>query len=535
MAAFNTTSIKLDMPELDGSQLIAKSAGVALATISVFFFVMGRLSLDNLSANPLRLVHNIRSFLRKRWHAWQFLVHGPDIIDNEYKKANGKPFEVFAPDNRYVFVTSPEHIRELDTAPDGTMSQQEAAKQILLPMYTMKGFNWFTKRGVDSMGYIRTIRTLLTNHLPQLVPDLSILMKSHFDEMYTQYSSVNGVKQSPIYESIVKLVVLSNAYSFFGKDLARNEEFLTSALQYVEEVAMGAELLKLVPAVLRPYVAWFTTRRFKAQEAMFATLTSVAAQRCEERELKKLGHTVPKHTDCIQWIMETSPRENPWQAERIVHELLAIWFGSIHGIATTTLFTIHDLCLHPKYVEPLRKELRQHYTEFERSGEGLPLLDSFIRESARLSPLESMSTRRAALLPFTLSDGTQIKPNQWLCIPSRSLMQDAKYYPDPLAFHGFRFVDSTTVNPEVREKFQILQPEPAKLTEIGDTFHIWGTGRMSCPGRYYAAATMKVIVGQIIMNYSLKLSSQVAPRSWTWRSALVPKRDITVDLTPLET
>lgn len=61
-----------------------------------------------------------------------------------------------------------------------------------------------------------------------------------------------------------------------------------------------------------------------------------------------------------------------------------------HVVCQTVSFTIHDLCLHPEYVAPLRKELESpEYLEFERTGKGLPLLDSFLKESARLTPVES--------------------------------------------------------------------------------------------------------------------------------------------------
>jgi hypothetical protein len=37
---------------------------------------------------------------------------------------------MFAPDGRYVFVSSPDHIKELDTAPDTVLSLQAASKQV---------------------------------------------------------------------------------------------------------------------------------------------------------------------------------------------------------------------------------------------------------------------------------------------------------------------------------------------------------------------------------------------------------------------
>jgi hypothetical protein len=51
---------------------------------------------------------------------------------------------------------------------------------------------------------------------------------------------------------ITKLVVLSNAVSFFGKDLAKNEDFMISALAYIEETLLCAEVIRLVPVWTKP-------------------------------------------------------------------------------------------------------------------------------------------------------------------------------------------------------------------------------------------------------------------------------------------
>lgn len=105
--------------------------------------------------------------------------------------------------------------------------------------------------------------------------------------------------------------------------------------------------------------------------------------------------------------MDTSPKKNPWSAQRIVFELMAIWFGSVHAMSTvriritqsydhantmsqTATFAIQDLCIHPEYVAPIRRELESEaYADFEKNARGLPLLDSFVKESARLTPVES--------------------------------------------------------------------------------------------------------------------------------------------------
>tara|TARA_R110002003_G_scaffold110_2_gene9237 strand:- start:5154 stop:5345 length:192 start_codon:yes stop_codon:yes gene_type:complete len=53
------------------------------------------------------------------------------------------------------------------------------------------------------------------------------------------------------------------------------------------------------------------------------------------------------------------------------------------------------------------------------------------------------------------------------------------------------------------------------------------------PGRYYASAVMKVILGQIIMNYDCELADPEAPRWWTWRSSMLPKEKTMVIFTPV--
>ena len=92
---------------------------------------------------------------------------------------------------------------------------------------------------------------------------------------------------------------------------------------------------------------------------------------------------------------------------------MGVWYGSVHTLAIVsqsnltiqtlsadverqaTTYALIDLYSHPEYVEPLRKEglsTALHGSHF--THEALPLLDSFLRESARLSAFESSKRRR---------------------------------------------------------------------------------------------------------------------------------------------
>jgi cytochrome P450 len=511
--------------------LTASSRTNAAATVALTLIATAMLY--SLAPQGKNVLNKLLGVIVAQIQAWEYLFKGQKIIQEKYDQSHGKPFEVFAPDNRYVFVSSPEHIKELDKAPDTILSLQAASKQMLQPMYTMQKFNWFDRRGTEGVGFIRALRTLLTNNLPQILPDLSAIIRSRMEEIADSHPSVDGAKQFPVYPAVVKLVVLSNAVSFFGKDLAKNESFMVSALEYIEQTLICAEIVRVLPKFMRPFVGNTLGSRLHAQDIIFNTLLPIAEQRVIERDAKAAGAKVPYHADCIQWILETSPRQNPWSAKRVVHELMAIWFGSVHAVSTTITFAIHDMCLHPEYVEPLRQELQQGYAEFERTGTGLPLLDSFIKESARLTPVEAQSTRRSALQPFKLSDGTKLEVGDWACTPVRAIMQNPEFYPSPLEFNGFRFADPAILNNE-GGVFKFPQTKPSKLTDVDDTFHVWGTGRMACPGRYYASAIMKVIMGQLILQYDCELLHGKGNRFLEWRSTILPKSNIKVAFRPVQ-
>lgn len=51
---------------------------------------------------------------------------------------------------------------------------------------------------------------------------------------------------------------------------------------------------------------------------------------------------------------------------------------------------MYNLCLHPEYIEPLREEARRMLElPPEDRYKTMPLLESFLRESARMNPLDS--------------------------------------------------------------------------------------------------------------------------------------------------
>jgi hypothetical protein len=63
---------------------------------------------------------------------------------------------------------------------------------MLQPKYTMHNFNWFDQRGVEGTPLVRALRTLLTNHVPDILPDIHRAIAAKFDQKIQSFPVTDG-------------------------------------------------------------------------------------------------------------------------------------------------------------------------------------------------------------------------------------------------------------------------------------------------------------------------------------------------------
>ncbi|MCJ1427685.1 hypothetical protein MMC29_005590 [Sticta canariensis] len=175
----------------------------------------------------------------------------------------------------------------------------------------------------------------------------------------------------------------------------------------------------------------------------------------------------------------------------------------------TLSYVLLDLCKHPEFTELLRHQIRElpvddtFYTRLNR----LPALDSFLKESARLSPGNSTAVSRQTLVPYTFSGpgGPHVPAGNWISVPSRAIMRDPANYPSPETFDPFRFATNVIATGETDMEVNAAH---VKYTDSSYKFPLWGLGKRICPGRFYASIALKLVVAEIVLNYDLKLEDQ---------------------------
>lgn len=95
-----------------------------------------------------------------------------------------------------------------------------------------------------------------------------------------------------------------------------------------------------------------------------------------------------------------------------------------------------------------------------------------------------------------LSDGALLPPGTVVAAPGGPMSRDPKFYREPQRFDGLRFYRADDGEDTMSTNTQdYVGIEPGNLS--------WGNGRFTCPGRWYAAAMIKLILSKLLLEYDI--------------------------------
>ncbi|KAL9007301.1 MAG: hypothetical protein Q9180_009708, partial [Flavoplaca navasiana] len=111
------------------------------------------------------------------------------------------------------------------------------------------------------------------------------------------------------------------------------------------------------------------------------------------------------------------------------------------SLRTNLDFAFLELCQRPEYADLIRQEISSKTTlDAKTISNDMPILDSFLKESMRLNPMDDLAIRRKSLSPYTFRSGTPHIPTGTITsVSSYNRMHDAHFYPDPNRFDGLRY------------------------------------------------------------------------------------------------
>jgi cytochrome P450 len=190
----------------------------------------------------------------------------------------------------------------------------------------------------------------------------------------------------------------------------------------------------------------------------------------------------------------------------------------------------------PELRDEIRTVLAEHDGVFTSAAlQAMKKVDSFLKETMRLHPAGAASFQRKVNKTFTLSNGQVIPAGVVIEVPAAAISHDPEVFPDADKFDPWRFSrlreqaraageaeaaaqnQFVSVNPNVLTV--CLPPTMVSLQRMETkncphklTCPQFGFGRHACPGRFFAANEIKMIIANFVLAYDMKLPDGVTER-----------------------
>ncbi|KAJ5355962.1 Cytochrome P450 [Penicillium concentricum] len=271
--------------------------------------------------------------------------------------------------------------------------------------------------------------------------------------------------------------------------------------KYALDAFIAARALRQWPFALRPIIHWFLPecRKLRATlgEARRILKSVIEKRRHENRERRDAGQGPSKVADTIGWMDEAAKGK----AYDVAVAQLGLSLAAIHTTTEMVSGLISDLCANPEYFEPLREEIASAVADkgwSKKALQDLKLMDSAMKESQRHHFGDIAAMHRMTINPVTLSDGTRI-PEGTLTMVGINQTDNADIFPESHKYKAKRFLNMRQ-KPGQEHRWQFVSTSPEHLA--------FGHGKHACPGRFFAANEIKVVLIFLLMNYDWKFTAE---------------------------
>ncbi|KAF8078797.1 cytochrome P450 [Lyophyllum atratum] len=425
-----------------------------------------------------------------------FFFNAKNMLNEGYRRHRLSAFKVARFTRWIVIITGPQLIEELRKAPEDEMSYDDVCAE-------MKDFPWGEKK--RDPGHTALLSTQLTRSLPLVFSEMRDEMVAAFSDVilnvstseWTSVSATDAITE--IFSRLCNRVVV-------GAQVCRDPELTAFNKKLLKSKTRGAAILGALPRPLHATVVYLFSGLFGRVKKIRKVLDPIIEQRRQKPEMygKEYSH------DLLSSLVAES--SDPKAFSDISRTVIAF---NLHAVPTLSLTFIHALyhlaIASPEdVVQPMREEVK---AMVRRGGwtpsalERMRRVDSFLKESMRLSGLNSLTMLRKSRTHYTFADGTHVPPGTLLAAACAPTQLDPSKYPSPDKFDAFRFVQGSGETASSRYQ----------LSTTASDFLAWGYGRAACPGRFVAAAQMKLVLAHLLLHYDIRLgegAGDVRPDDW---------------------
>ncbi|KIL63125.1 hypothetical protein M378DRAFT_164814 [Amanita muscaria Koide BX008] len=431
--------------------------------------------------------------------AIRFLRHSQEMVQEGYDKYHGSVFKIPTLTSWFVVASGGDLIDEFRRTPDEVLSAPEASRLLFYSDITIG------PEHIEDPIHAEIAKGPLTKNIGARFDDVRDEIVTAFDD-YIPATESEWTRVTA-YSTIMDIVCRASNRMFVGLPLCRDPDWMELNKALALNLIKGFIILSCFPAWLRPVIAPLLRSIPNGIKRGAQHLEPLIRERFEQQA--EHGKDWPERpNDIMSWLIDVT-KDRQRNMRDLVNAVLLTNFASIHTTTMSFTYIMYELATRPEYAEPLRDEIEAVIKEDGWSKDSVSKLwkmDGFIKECLRLSNFNLFTMMRTAMRDITLPDGTTIPAGSTVVVPFNPVHTDANDYTDPSVFDGFRFE---------KRREQAGEDTKHQLVSLGTDYVLFGLGRHACPGRFFAANELKVMLAHVVMNYDVKMADgKGRPENW---------------------
>nr|XP_020667095.1 cholesterol 7-alpha-monooxygenase [Pogona vitticeps] len=348
------------------------------------------------------------------------------------------------------------------------------------------------------------IRTLQGNALTLLIEGMMENLHYVMVETITSKMDNGDWVTDKLYKFCCQVMFESGFLTLFGTEVNADHKILSSSQKTQRAYILNAlknftEFDQIFPALVAGIPIYLFRRAHRARENLIEALL--------QENLKRRDNI----SELISLRMFLNDTLSTFDDKEKARTHLAVLWASQANTIPATFWTLFYLIRNPKAMKAATEEVqkvlenagikisshRKHISLNRKQLDGMPVLDSIIKEALRLS--SASMTVRVAKEDFVLqltSGSYNIRKDDIIALYPQLLHFDPEIYSDPLAFKYDRFLE------ENGEEKRIFYRNGQKLKYYYMPF---GTGLAKCPGRLFAVHEIKQFLTLLLSYFEVEL------------------------------
>jgi len=380
---------------------------------------------------------------------------------------------------------------------------------------------------VSNAAHQHIITTTLTNQIGNMLSALNDETAFCFEQIWG--TDTETFRDVGVWDTLGRVVGGVTNRAFVGLPYSRDPALLSAGLNFARCLPLSARFLSFVWEPLRPLASPFFTLPNRILERRFTNILLPEIDRRLRHRFDHMNNDKEKYVadknDFLQWSIEqaiASGDPRMWKPRTLAGRVLLLNLVSIHTSSLTVTNLVLDLI--SSKAETL-DELRNEITSVLAETQGvwtktamykMEKLDSVFRESARLNTLTAVALRRVVVAKdgLTTPSGVHIPFGNFCAVPSLAVLTDAKKYSSPESFDPFRFVD---LRREVNSGERLpdhVERSRMSFPATSNDYLAFGNGRQACPGRFFAAAELKLMLAYVLLHYDFEMLPKRPSDTW---------------------